>query len=396
MFARQAIEMCECYPFRVDGWHTRAGAAAILFAGLHASTGASCGGASAISTSGSAIAPALDPNPITLASNQSHPRYIAVDAENVYWTNDSFAPGIMRVAIAGGAPTAVATLTSAAALGLAVRNSTVYFTVLTSPGPSAPSLRSVMSVPSAGGRVTTLWSEPDTVFSNGLVSDDGLDIVGPAVDLQNLYWATASGSVWSMRLDGTNPHVIADPSMLSGGENSPNAIVVGPSGGLTGGVYWQTNRAIRKWTLTGGVSIVAMNGSASWPYSLAIDAINVYSPGGGSDCIPWRLPLAGGTASPLAVSQSSNSCENYFAGVATDGQNVYWTIEAAGGYIGSSGMVSPVPQSGKIMRVSTTGTDEVTLADGQEDPVSIAADAHSVYWTNYGRSGPGTVMMAPK
>ena len=41
--------------------------------------------------------------PTTLVSNQSHPRNIAVDSTNVYWTNDNNSAGtVMKMPIAGG------------------------------------------------------------------------------------------------------------------------------------------------------------------------------------------------------------------------------------------------------------------------------------------------------
>jgi hypothetical protein len=105
----------------------------------------------------------------TIASEQS-PLSVAVDATNVYWTNDDGAGGsVARAPLGGGAPTTLST--GPAASGIAVDGSSVYWT--NEDG-------TVMSVPVAGGTPTTLASDqqPSPAI---------------AVDSTSVYWLSSGG-----------------------------------------------------------------------------------------------------------------------------------------------------------------------------------------------------------
>jgi hypothetical protein len=98
--------------------------------------------------------------PVTLASKLSAPAAIALDGQNVYWTNIGKltpaglpAPGtgsVMQVAISGGPPTTLASKQNIP-LGIAVSGDTVYWTEYTLSAPG-----SIDSAPVGGGVVTTL------------------------------------------------------------------------------------------------------------------------------------------------------------------------------------------------------------------------------------------------
>jgi hypothetical protein len=66
-------------------------------------------------------------------------------------------------------------------------------------------------------------------------------------------------------------------------------------------------------------------------------------------------------------------------GIAVDATSVYWTTYGGG----------------TVMKLPLGGGTPVTLASGQSSPTRIAVDATSVYWTNYVNPG-GAVMKVAK
>src|SRR6476659_6473839 len=92
--------------------------------------------------------------PTVLAANEPGAWAIAVDATDVYWTNQD-ARTVMKVPIAGGTPVMLARgATAAQPWDVAVDSGRVYWNDYASPG-------SVMTAPLAGGAATTLAGQQD-------------------------------------------------------------------------------------------------------------------------------------------------------------------------------------------------------------------------------------------
>jgi hypothetical protein len=339
--------------------------------------------------------------PIVVADNQYGPTYIAVDAENVYWTNTGQTgtgsvgfpgPAMMKRAIAGGVPTLLAQFNSGSsgATGLFVYGGRVYWTA-SRPGASdagAPTTDGyVMGMPVTGGAPSLEWFQP----ASGALA-------GPVVDSTGIYWSgTDSGAVFGLAWDHSF-HTLAT------GEQRPGGLALDSNN-----LYWETQQAIRSLPKlppvghpipqpgdAGGMATTLGTMPPSPPIpgissAIAVDAFGVYSnPFFPPLCVAWRTPLTGGGSQPLG--KPNAPCAPIPVGgrgVATDGSNVYWTVPVTAG---------PVSSSGEIRKAPVTGGPLVTVASGQGFPWSVAVDARFVYWTNHGgiNGGPGQVMMAPK
>jgi len=247
--------------------------------------------------------------PTTLAAGQGSLQGIAIDAVNVYWSNnyDANAGQIMACAVGGCAssPTVLVGQQNwpqwVAANGSAVYWGTPWAYV-NDGGPSGI----LGSVAPGGGNPSTLAS------SQGGVG-------GIALDAINVYWAdSGSGTVMMLPLDG------GTPTTLASGQATPFGVAVDGDN-----VYWTncgnnpceygSGGSIMKCAIggCGGAPTTLAAGQGS-PPNIAVRAGVVYWPNYSGAAV-MSVPASGGAPATLAAGLGSPW------DIAVDGTSVYWT-----------------------------------------------------------------------
>ena len=188
---------------------------------------------------------------VSLAPPQDNPygTGITVDALSVYWatSNGTGSSALMKVLLAGGAPTILATVDSPG--GVAVDATSVYWTSLHAGG-------SVMKIPVGGGAPTTLASGPDN-YPNAVV-----------VDAANVYWTNSftGKSVAKVPVAG------GAVTVLAAGQANPGGLAVDDTS-----VYWvnRDDGTVMKVPIAGGAPTALASGQDD-PQSIVVDTTSVY------------------------------------------------------------------------------------------------------------------------
>jgi hypothetical protein len=238
---------------------------------------------------------------LELTAGTLKPASLAIDATQVYWTasNQFMQPdgtvnrigkdGQNQALIASGMPSPNS---------IEVNSSAVYW--FTSQNDTA----TIYSTPKAGGAVTPVHSP-----SAGVV-----DI---AVNDQDVFWTSSSSGIWTMGVDGSNPHAII------AGQDTAGEIVIDAGGQK---LYWlnkgvvnmndgQVMRANRD-----GTAVEMLASGQAFPLHVALDSGRVY----------WTTLKGGvfsvnkdGTGAATHVPQIMNSLPA--SGVAADSTYVYFS-----------------------------------------------------------------------
>ncbi len=267
--------------------------------------------------------------PVTIASNQVNVIRLAIDSQNVYWTDyDPIAQtggNIVQVSKSGGTPLTLAS-SQPFPYGMAVDATSVYWT---------NHYGGIEKIAVGGGTKTSVSSA--SAPQNGI-----------AVDETSVYWANQSQAIVKAPIEGGSPTAIA-------AADDPYDVVIDESN-----VYW-TNPGVgdvKKVGKSGGtVSDVATG--LSNPLFLVVDATNIYVAEAVDQGTVKKIPLAGGSPVDLAT-----GCKTPLA-VAVDETSVYWT---------NSG-------EGTVMMVPIAGGQPLTLASGESSLGSIVVDSTSLYWS---------------
>lgn len=289
--------------------------------------------------------------PLVIAQGQSSPGEIAMDTNQIYWTN--YGSGTIMRSSKDGKTSVVVADNQASVWGVAVSGNQLFWANAASTGSAwkgaIDGSIAAEKLYSSTGKMRGVASDNDYLFiahydSNGVVRlklTDKTTALFPAqkpndiaLDADSAYWSNEDGSLVKVSRTAATG---TTPEQLLGSLSRPRGVAV----------------------------------DDTYAYVIAAGNVN------GADGALYRVPKNGGVAVELA-SSLHNPRE-----LAVDKTNVYFTCYG-------DGTVQ------RMSKESAAGGPREVLATGQQFPLGIAVDDRYVFWINFASGSQGTVVRVIK
>lgn len=287
----------------------------------------------------------LTGEPVVLASDQTSPRLLALDAEHVVWTTKSSPPNavvtetIWRVPKRGGAPAAVVRDVRYLA-SIATYEGHLYWSAFES---STGRIFRLARGSAAPVELVTTNSRPQSLAANR----------------DSVYWADgAAGALMKVNIDGTGKVPVAS------GQRGPQNTALDDTH-----VYWMNSEgakmpayAVMKAPLAGGET-QRIAGDQSYAHGIAVDATYVFV------TTVNQLLRVGKDGAGLRLLASNDIVTG---APAVDATRVYWVSNAG------------TAQGARVMSTPKDASSPAAVAAGLTSPAVVAADAAGLYWLTGG------------
>jgi hypothetical protein len=294
------------------------------------------------------------------------PNSLAVDSVNVYWA-DGADGTVMQANIMTGAMSQVSgSLSGPQSLVLSINSSIANTLFWVEPGPG-----NVDKALVGGGSDVQLASDDMKALNYVAVANNSSQAFF-TTSPTNLY----EGGVWTS--GGGAATLITSLGSAKGGKI---IAVAGTSPCTFDLVYFftspQLSQTIQRAQVGCGTVSPTTLASGGAVVGLARDATNAYWVDGAAPGTVAKVPLGGGSASPI-ISQRVGPTD-----VAVDSLYVYWIEQGPGS------------NTGAIMQATLSGTSPTVLASGQVNPRALFLTSAAVYWVS-GAEGDCAVLTLPK
>lgn len=304
-------------------------------------------GDAALGEAGPPPPPCRVTEPTVLASGGKEIQFVALDQNDVFWTD--FALGTVSAVPKGGGGARTIAAGRQNPSGVAAKDGTVYWAEFNGDMiASAPA--------SGGGAIATVAGKQDGAYD--------VTLLGSAI-----YWTTFRGCTVARIDDGKSAQLDKAKQPFSD---------IASAGSL---VFWISfeKKSIERYDAIANARSTIVKGGTTPPFAIATDGATLYygetSPSGTTI---GAVPTDGGAETQLFSSDCSEDAGlvgTCLAGLATDGKSLYFTGE------------------NQVRKMPAGGGEPIVVADSQARPYAVAVDESCVYWSDL---GDGTVWAAPK